>query len=264
VFLNLDCMSCKTCMHRASAWFAAESGIWPVLTVLLFLLCVRMQRAVAAVAEAACGANPPAWGLATAAVEALRAAESSAAKEKAAVGYAFVAFDECMQLCCALLSLIDPGMAAAAAAGVADASAGRWDVVAAAAACLTGSLGRAQLCVSGRVRGPALRQAEDVLQRALSTSLASQLCCCLAEAEAAAVSAPGMRADSGRGGAAAAADALLGALAALAHVPPGRVNGACVADHFPLAQMLAAKLADAPDQGVDTDVDLLEVRLSQM
>jgi hypothetical protein len=179
------------------------------------------------------------------------------------VGYAFVAFDECMQLCCALLSLIEPGMAAAAAAGAADVSAGRWDIVGAAAACLTGSLGRAQLCVSGRVRGPALRQAEDVLQRALSTSLASQLCCCLAEAEAAAVPQPGMRADSSRGSAAAAAaasDALLGALAALAHVPPGRVNGACVAAHFPLAQMLAAKLADAPDQGVDTDADLLEVR----
>jgi hypothetical protein len=73
-----------------------------------------------------------------------------------------------------------------------------------------------------------------------------------------------MRADSGRGSAtaaaaAAASDALLGTLAALVHVPPGRVNGACVADHFPLAQMLAAKLADAPDQGVDTDADLLEV-----
>ncbi|WIA41543.1 hypothetical protein OEZ86_008912 [Tetradesmus obliquus] len=87
-----------------------------------------LLRAVAAVAEAACGVSPAAWGLATAAVKALQAAESAAAKEKAAVGYAF----------------------------------------------------------------------------------------------------------------------------------PGRVNGACVADHFPLAQMLAAKLADAPDQGVDTDGDLLE------
>lgn len=182
------------------------------------------------------------------------------------MGYAFVAFEECIQLCCALLSLVEPGMAAAAAAagaGASEAAAGRWNVVAAAAACLTGSLARAQLCVSGRVRGPALRQAEDVLQRALNTSLASQLCCCLAEAEAAAVPAPGMRADSSRGNtaaaAAAASDALLGALAALVHVQPGRVNGACVADHFPLAQMLAAKLADAPDQGVDTDGDLLEV-----
>uniref|UniRef100_A0A383VWV5 non-specific serine/threonine protein kinase n=1 Tax=Tetradesmus obliquus TaxID=3088 RepID=A0A383VWV5_TETOB len=224
-----------------------------------------LLRAVAAVAEAACGVSPAAWGLATAAVEALQAAESAAAKEKAAVGYAFVAFEECIQLCCALLSLVEPGMAAAAAAagaGASETAAGRWNVVAAAAACLTGSLARAQLCVSGRVRGPALRQAEDVLQRALNTSLASQLCCCLAEAEAAAVPAPGMRADSSRGNtaaaAAAASDALLGALAALVHVQPGRVNGACVADHFPLAQMLAAKLADAPDQGVDTDGDLLE------
>jgi hypothetical protein len=77
-----------------------------------------------------------------------------------------------------------------------------------------------------------------------------------------------MRAESSRGSAAAAAaaagDVLLGALAALVHVAPGRVNGACVADHFPLAQMLAAKLADAPDQGVDTDADLLEVRKMQL
>ncbi|WIA21240.1 hypothetical protein OEZ85_000481 [Tetradesmus obliquus] len=58
-----------------------------------------------------------------------------------------------------------------------------------------------------------------------------------------------------------AAGALLGYSEGQAQAPallPGRVNGACVADHFPLAQMLAAKLADAPDQGVDTDGDLLE------
>lgn len=195
------------------------------------------------------------------AIESLRTAEAGAAREKAAVGYSFVAFEESLQLCCSVLSLIEPAGAAAAAAGDGGSRLDRWHAVAAGAACLADSLGRAQLCVTSKVRGPALRQAEDVLQRALSTSLTSQLCCCFAEAAAAeAAAAGGSAGNSGSSsGAGAAAGALLGALAALVHVPAARTNAGCVADHFPLAQMLAAKITDAPDQGLDSDANLLEV-----
>eukprot|EP00775_Hariotina_reticulata_P001705 gene1705-2051_t len=47
------------------------------------------KRAVAAVAEVACGADTPAWEVAAAAVDALQAAEAAMAQEKAAAGYAF-------------------------------------------------------------------------------------------------------------------------------------------------------------------------------
>jgi hypothetical protein len=59
--------------------------------------------------------------------------------------------------------------------------------------------------------------------------------------------------------AAAAADAIVDALAALVHAAANNSNAANVADHFPLAQMLTAKLTDPTDHGVDGDTSLLEV-----
>lgn len=59
--------------------------------------------------------------------------------------------------------------------------------------------------------------------------------------------------------AAAAADAIVDALAALVHASANNGNAANVADHFPLAQMLTAKLTDPSDHGVDGDTSLIEV-----
>jgi hypothetical protein len=107
-------------------------------------------------------------------------------------------------------------------------------------------------CVYVQVRGPALRQAEDVFHRVLQAPpLVPQLCCCLADASAAAAGTA----------AAAAADAVVDALAAMVHAGAGSSNAASVADHFPLAQMLTAKLNDAADHGVDGDTSLLEVSM---
>jgi hypothetical protein len=61
--------------------------------------------------------------------------------------------------------------------------------------------------------------------------------------------------------AAAAADAIVDALAALVHAAANNSNAANMADHFPLAQMLTAKLTDPTDHGVDGDTSLLEVRV---
>ncbi|KAF8056751.1 hypothetical protein HT031_006249 [Scenedesmus sp. PABB004] len=206
-----------------------------------------LKDALATVAEAACGASPPAWDAAAAAAEALRAAGAGAAREKAAVGYAFVAFDGCLPLCSKLL-------AAASEGGGGAAGDGRWRAAAAAAACLADSLARAQLCVSGGVRGPALRQAEGLLQQAVTAGLPQQLCCCWAEAAAAAGDG-----DDGDGSAAgSAAAALLGAMAALVTAPTGKANACCVADHFPLASLLAAKICAAPDRGADGEAELVE------
>lgn len=210
-----------------------------------------LQRAITAVAELACSISPAAWPAAVAAVEALQAAEAGAAREKAAVGYAFVAFEVCLQLCSALLAQRLPNSSPQQAA----ADAGRWQLVAAAAGCMAEQFSRAQLCVSSTVRGPALRQAEDVLHSAISTPVAAQLCCCLSEASAAAV---GGRSSSGAAAAAAAA-AVIGALCALVHAGAVRSNGSCVADHFPLAQLMSAKIAAPPDHGLDTDANLVDV-----
>lgn len=214
-----------------------------------------LLKAAAAVAETACSTTPPTWSAAVAVVEALKAAEAEAAKEKAAVGYAFVTFQECLLLCCALLAQC----VLSSSSGPAD-EPGRWQLAGAVASCLTGIFARVQLCVSSKVRGPALRQAESVLSSVQSTASAAHLCCCIAEATAA-NSGAGRR-SAGAAAAAAAAEALLVAMAALMHAPPGRANGCAVGDHFPLAQMLSAKIADTADQGIDSDANLLEVSLS--
>lgn len=218
-----------------------------------------LQRAVAAVAEVACSQSPPVWSIAVAAVESLRAAEAGAAREKAAVGYAFVAFDEALQLCCSLVAQRLPSNGAQQAA----VDTGRWQLMSTAADCLADTFSRAQLCITSKVRGPALRQAEVVLRTAVSTALAAQLCCCLAEASAAAAAGSRNSASAAVAAAAGVADAAAGAVLnaslALVHIPAVKANGSCVADHFPLAQLLSAKITDVPDQGLDSDANLLDV-----
>jgi hypothetical protein len=85
------------------------------------------------------------------------------------------------------------------------------------------------------MRGPALRQAEDLLSSALDASLAARLCACISDAGA---SAPG-------GPAAAAAEAAVWALAAMAHGPAVRMTSANWLEHFPAAQALSSKVRGA-------------------
>jgi len=193
------------------------------------------------VMDLSCSVSNPVWGAATAAIAAMRAAEAGVARQKAQAGYAAVMFDGSLHQCHCLLTAAKEGLAQSS-------STGWWQVVEAAARWLADICGRAQQCISCKVRGPALRQAEDVFHRVLQAPpLVPQLCCCLADASAA--GAP----------AAAAADAVVAALAAMVHAAANNSNAASVADHFPLAQMLTAKLNDATDHGVDGDVSLLEV-----
>jgi hypothetical protein len=224
------------------------------------------QDAILAVMDAATAAaadgSPAAPQAASAAVAAMRAAEASLARQKAAAGYTAVLLDGSLHQCHCLLAAAQEGLAAAKAAaqstgGSSSSSDGWWRIVAAAAGWLADIFSRAQHCISSRgLRGPALKQAEDVFHRALNAPpLGPQLCCCLADAAPAAVGSA----------AAGAADAVVAALAAMVHAAAssatrGSSGGhACVADHFPLAQSLSAKLSAAPDQGVDGDASLLEV-----
>jgi hypothetical protein len=194
--------------------------------------------------------SSPVAPAATAAIGAMRAAEAGVARQKAQAGYAAVVFEGSLHQCYCILSAAKESLAAAAAAGAADGSSSWWQVVAAAAGWLADICSRAQQCISRKVRGPALRQAEDVFQRVLQAPpLVPQLCCCLADASVAAAGTA----------AAAAADAAVKALAAMVHASANNANAASVADHFPLAQMLTAKLTDPTDHGVDGDTSLLEV-----
>lgn len=196
--------------------------------------------------------SSPVANTATAAISAMRAAEAGVARQKAQAGYAAVVFEGSLHQCYCLLSAAkDAFTAEAEAGGGSSSSSGSWwQIMAAAAGWLADICSRAQQCISFKVRGPALRQAEDVFHRVLQAPpLVPQLCCCLADASAAAAGTA----------AAAAADAIVKALAAMVHASANNGNAASVADHFPLAQMLTAKLNDATDHGVDGDTNLLEV-----
>jgi hypothetical protein len=59
-----------------------------------------------------------------------------------------------------------------------------WTAVAAAADGLAAVAARAQECIHGAVRGPALRAAEDLLHHAVDNHLAIQLCSCIEDAKA--------------------------------------------------------------------------------
>lgn len=193
------------------------------------------------VMDLSCSVSSPVLGAATAAINAMRAAEAGVARQKAQAGYAAVAFDGSLHQCHCLLTAASEGLRV-------EGGSGWWRVVAAAAGWLADICSRAQQCISCKVRGPALRQAEDVFHRVLQAPpLVPQLCQCLADASK--VGAPGAE----------AADAAVAALAAMVHATANSSNAASAADHFPLAQMLTAKLNDPADQGVDGDISLLEV-----
>jgi hypothetical protein len=181
----------------------------------------------------------------------MRAAEADVARQKAQAGYAAVVFEGSLHQCYCLLSAAKEGLAAAAGAPDGScASSSWWQIAAAAAGWLADICSRAQQCISCKVRGPALKQAEDVFLRVLQAPpLVPQLCHCLADAATAAAGTA----------AAAAADAVVDAIAAMVHASANNSNAASVADHFPLAQMLTAKLTATADHGVDGDTSLLEV-----
>lgn len=122
-----------------------------------------------------------------------------------------------------------------------------WSAVAAAADGIAAAAGRAQACVHGAVRGPALRAAEDLLQQALDSHLATQLCSCIEDAAA--------EPDSEE--AAAAAVAALQALAALVHCAPRPATSASLLEHFPLAQALSNRVGEGGDRGCDADAALV-------
>jgi hypothetical protein len=135
-----------------------------------------LQRALIDVAGAAGAAVPPATAAVTEVVDVLRAAEAAAARERAAQGYSFVALDESARFYSGLL-----------------AGRGRdcWPPVAAACGALADALGRAQVAIAGRVRGPVLRQAEELLVAARESPLAQQLCAAVADAKQAAAAGAG-------------------------------------------------------------------------
>ncbi len=113
-------------------------------------------------------------------------------------------------------------------------------------------LTRANCCVTSRVRGPALRQAEDVLSGALEASLPTGLCGLIDAARAAQGASV---ADAG-----AAATAALRAMAAMsASPPPGVVcapgqpgpSSSGASDLLPLARTLSSRhLGDGKDKGM--------------
>lgn len=121
------------------------------------------------VMDLACSSGSrPVAAAATAAIAAMRAAEAGMARQKAQAGYAAVAFEGSLYQCCCLLSAAKDGLSFGtnAAPGSDSSSSGSWwQILAAAAGWLADICRRAQQCISCKVRGPALRQAEDVFQR---------------------------------------------------------------------------------------------------
>ena len=95
------------------------------------------------------------------------------------------------------------------------------------------------------MRGPALRQAEDLLNSVIDTPVALRLCAVIERAKAATGTAANT-ADS-------AAAAALRALGVLVHSPAAKGTSAAVMEHFPLAQLLSTKSlsrqADKGDKG---------------
>ncbi|KAG2425226.1 hypothetical protein HYH02_015053 [Chlamydomonas schloesseri] len=131
---------------------------------------------------------------------------------------------------------------------------GNWPAVAAACHALADTLNRGLQAISANLRGPALRQAEELLRGVADTPLAATLVGCVEDA----------RSDARAQGAEAAAQAALRALAACVYCPSTSSTASAVANHFPLAAALAASnrmMGGGPaggggDRGVDTDGSL--------
>ena len=91
------------------------------------------------------------------------------------------------------------------------------------------------------MRGPALRQAEDLLNSVIDTPVALRLCAVIEGAKGAGAASP--LADT-------AASAALRTLCALVHLSATKGTGALVGEHFPLAQLLSTKpLSESADKG---------------
>ncbi|GLC39018.1 hypothetical protein PLESTM_000827500 [Pleodorina starrii] len=197
-----------------------------------------LQRAVVDLASAAAVAGSSHVGIVLAAVECFRSAESAMAADKASSGYTAICLDESWRLYCEVVQSASarggPGSRGTSVSGAAGLGGGRregnWPAVAAACHALADTLNRGLQAISANLRGPALRQAEDLLRGVTDTPLAVQLCGCLEDARA-----------DGRGqGAEAAAQAALRALAACVYCPSTPATASAVGSHFPLAAALAA------------------------
>lgn len=123
--------------------------------------CTSQQRAVLEVAAMCQSASPPPFDTLAAALEALRTAESGIAKSRTGGGYAFVTFD-------ATFKLFTDTVAAKH-------SAASWRLATAACLATSDVLARAQQCLHGNVRGPALKQSEDAVALAARGPLAGAL-----------------------------------------------------------------------------------------
>ncbi|MEW5307613.1 MAG: hypothetical protein WDW36_009992 [Sanguina aurantia] len=201
---------------------------------------LQMQRAVADLAVAATAAAPSSTpavqrqilAVAVAAVDCFRNAEAGIAADKAATGYTHVVLEESPRLYCHILA------------------SGRrrdsWPLVSAAASALADGALRAQQCIAGSLRGPALRQAEDLLRLVQQGGAAGHLVACMQEAG---VDARGPGSES-------ASSASLHGLSALVHCPAGKTPKAVLAEYFPLAQALCNKVSGAADRGQDSDAAL--------
>lgn len=89
-------------------------------------------------------------------VEALRGAEAAAAQDKAASGYTAVALDDAFRFYCDVLARRYSGTAAVQG-GTVNGTGSHWRAAAAAGVAVSEGLARAQACVAGGLRGPALR-----------------------------------------------------------------------------------------------------------
>ncbi|GLI63648.1 hypothetical protein VaNZ11_006646 [Volvox africanus] len=216
-----------------------------------------LQRAVVELATAAAGAGSSHVGIVLAAVECFRSAEAAMAADKASSGYTAICLDESWRLYCEVVQgasarggPVNRTQSASSGVGTSRRE-GNWPVVAAACHALADTLNRGLQAISANLRGPALRQAEDLLRGVTDTSLATQLCNCLEDA----------RADSRGQGAEAAAQAALRALAACVYCPSTPATASAVGSHFPLAVALGAAnrmvsgggTGGGSDRGMDSD-----------
>jgi hypothetical protein len=127
-----------------------------------------LQRAVMDIGSLASKQSPVCSNAVVGVVEALQAAEATLGRDKAAQHYGFVAFDDTVALYISLLAIRGRDC---------------WRAVAAACGALADALGRAHVCIAGRVRGPVLRQAEELLVTARDQPLAQQLCSCIEDSK---------------------------------------------------------------------------------
>ncbi|GFR42823.1 hypothetical protein Agub_g3780, partial [Astrephomene gubernaculifera] len=231
---------------------------------------LQLQRAVADLALAAASAGPSHVGVVLSAVECFRSAEAAMAADKASSGYTAICLDESWRLYCEVVqgasarggsgggsSSSGRGSTAAANGGSSGSSGrreGNWPAVAAACHALADTMNRGLQAISANLRGPALRQAEELLRGVTDTPLAAQLCAAVEDARA--DSAAGVGSGRGGAGAEAAAQAALRALAACVYCPCNPATASAVGSHFPLAAALAAATRGGALEGRRGGVDL--------